>query len=356
MKNINGTAIALTDGYLETIHAKTTHGLIRGSERFDLVAVIDRKLAGRDAGYFLDGVHRNIPIFATIQDYLRSNTKKADYCIIGVATSGGFLPENMRNVCLEAINNGISVINGLHEYLTDFPNIVAAAKENNIELIDIRKPRPARELAFWSGDILKMKTPRIAVLGIDCAVGKRTTARFAWELCNQNDMKAEMIYTGQTGWLQGVKHGFIFDATLNDFISGEIERVLLTCDKEENPDVIFIEGQSALQNPSGPCGSEFLLSGGAKGVILQHVPFRKKFKLTNGIKVPLPLIEEEVALIKRYGAKVIAITLNNENNDDLAKLLTYKEQLQKAVNIPVIIPLVEGIDGLLSPIREFIEG
>jgi hypothetical protein len=32
------------------------------------------------------------------------------------------------------------------------------------------------ELHFWKGEIFKVKAARIAVLGIDCAVGKRTTA------------------------------------------------------------------------------------------------------------------------------------------------------------------------------------
>ena len=58
-----------------------------------------------------------------------------------------------------------------------------------------------------------------------------------------------MIYTGQTGWLQGGKYGFIFDSTLNDFVSGELEHAILTCYEETNPDVILIEGQSALRNP-----------------------------------------------------------------------------------------------------------
>ena len=92
------------------------------------------------------------------------------------------------------------------------------------------------------------------------------------ESLRRRGKQAEMIYTGQTGWMQGSPYGFIFDSTVNDFIGGELEKAVLTCAREAKPDYILLEGQSALRNPSGPCGSEYLLSANAKGVILQHAP------------------------------------------------------------------------------------
>ena len=64
---------------------------------------------------------------------------------------------------------------------------------------------------------------------------------------------------------------------LNDFVSGEIERAILECVDKSRPDLILIEGQSSLLNPSGPCGSEIILSGNAKGIILMHDPGRECF-------------------------------------------------------------------------------
>ena len=96
---------------------------------------------------------------------------------------------------------------------------------------------------------------------MDCAMGKRTAARMLTQACKKHDINAQMIYTGQTGWLQGGQYGFVFDSTLNDFISGELEHAIITCNKETSPDLILLEGQSALRNPSGPCGSELLVSG-----------------------------------------------------------------------------------------------
>ena len=55
----------------------------------------------------------------------------------------------------------------------------------------------------------------------------------------------------------------------------------------------MLEGQSSLRNPAGPCGAEFLLSGNARGVILQHVPFRTYFEDLEELECCLPKIEDD---------------------------------------------------------------
>ena len=120
-------AIVLTNGYLAQPDAKTAHGLIRGTERFSIHAVIDPEFAGQDAGIVLDGIKRNIPVFATVADAI-AEIQDIEYCIIGVATVGGILPESFLPVIELCILNGISIVNGLHEFLNDKPEIVALAK------------------------------------------------------------------------------------------------------------------------------------------------------------------------------------------------------------------------------------
>ena len=82
-------------------------------------------------------------------------------------------------------------------------------------------------------------------------------------MCRGSGIHTELIYTGQTGWMQGARFGFVLDATPNDFVSGELEHAILACDAALSPDLIIIEGQSGLRNPSGPCGAELLLSAQA---------------------------------------------------------------------------------------------
>lgn len=352
-------AIILTNGLLTTLDAKTAHGLIRGTERFNILGIVDcAATAGKDAGELLDGKNRNIPVFEHLQNaiYNFKNTEPVtsiQYLIIGVATVGGRLPGNMLEVIKEALNNGISIVNGLHEYLNDKPEIVALAKASGAELIDVRKPKNREDLNFWTGEIFKVKAPIVAVIGMDCAMGKRTTARMLRQACEAHNIKAQMIYTGQTGWLQGGKYGFIFDSTLNDFVSGELENAIVSCWKETEANVIFLEGQSSLRNPSGPCGIELLISGNAKQVVLLFAPKRKYFDNDEHWGV-IPTVESEIEIIEKLGSKVIAVAVNTEDcttEEAFAYQLAYEQKLK----IPVLLPIQEGVDKLIPVLKSLIK-
>jgi uncharacterized NAD-dependent epimerase/dehydratase family protein len=338
-------AIVLTDGLLSLNDAKTAHGLIRGTERFTVVGVIDNATtAGKDAGELLDGKHRNIPVFDSIESAL-SILNNVNYLVIGVATVGGKLPVNMTGIIKKAINAGLSIVNGLHEFLNDKPEIAALASAKAVQLIDIRKPKTRDDLSFWKGDIFKVKAQIIAVLGMDCAMGKRTAARMLREACERKGLKAQMIYTGQTGWMQGGKYGFIFDSTLNDFVSGELENAIVTCYNETNPDIIFLEGQSSLRNPSGPCGIELLISGNAKKVVLLFAPKRKYFD-NDEHWGEIPPVESEIEIIEKLGSSVIAVAINTENCTD-AEVFAYQKHYEQKLKIPVLLPIQEGVDKLV---------
>ena len=348
------SAIVITGGYLDTSHAKTAHGLIRGTDRFSILAIIDDKNTGKDAGEVLDKRKRDIPVYASISDFVANTEKKARYCIIGVATKGGIIPESLRAQLKEALENGISLVNGLHEYVSDIPELASLAKAKGLEIIDVRKPKKAKDLHFWSGKIKEVRCPKVAVLGTDCALGKRTTTRFLVESMRKAGYKAEMIYTGQTGWMQGAKYGFVFDSTLNDFISGEMEHAVLTCYQETKPDIIFIEGQSSLRNPSGPAGAEWIVSADADAVVLQHNPSRKQYKDMEFYPAYLPELSEEIALIKIYGAPTVAVTINSAKmteQDARAAAQRYASDL----GIPIVLPLEDGVDSLIPVFESLIK-
>ena len=355
MAKISGkpNAIILTGDKLATSDGKTAHGLLRGSNRFNIIAVVDTACSGRDAGEVLDGVTRDIPVYETISNFADQSPIPAAYAIIGVALHGGLLPDDWKPIVLSAIENRMGIVNGLHQLLNEDPDLRRAAARNDVELIDIRRPRPPESLRFWSGEIFSVKAPIMAVLGLDCAIGKRTTARLVSDMSRENGIRAEMIYTGQTGWMQGYPYGFILDATPNDFVCGELERAIVDCNRDCSPDLILLEGQSSLRNPAGPCGAEFLLAGNAKGVILQHVPYRTYFEDLEKLECVLPTIEDEIALINMYGAQTLAVTLNGEGGDD-RELGDYQQQLAEKLNLPVVRPLQEGVELLLPVIRRFL--
>ncbi|HEY3124082.1 MAG TPA: DUF1611 domain-containing protein, partial [Thermoanaerobaculia bacterium] len=278
MRGVDGTAIVLCNGYYRTINGKTAHGLVRGTDRYRILAIVDQPASGRDAGEALDGIRRGIPVVASIDEALQLQTPKPDYAIVGITTAGGRFTPDLRASLREALENGLSVVNGLHEFVSDDPDLADLARAMGLTITDIRRVKPRSELRFWTGEIRKLAAPRVAVLGTDCALGKRTTTRLLVEACRRDGFRAEWISTGQTGWLQGAPFGILLDALPNDFVGGELEHAILSCARELSPQVIFLEGQSSLRNPSGPCGSELILSGGARGVVLQHAPGRVLFE------------------------------------------------------------------------------
>jgi uncharacterized NAD-dependent epimerase/dehydratase family protein len=349
------SAVILANNSFRTPFAKTAHGLVRGPSRYRILGIVDRSCPGEDAGELLDGVSCGIPIYESVEAVLEAIDPRPNDCVVGVATSGGVLPPDLRADLVEAARAGLSLVSGLHQLLSDDPELVRLTRDNGARIIDIRRPRPTAELRFWSGEVLSLGTPRIAVLGTDCAIGKRTTCSLLVGACRERGIDAEMVYTGQTGWLQGHRHGFILDATPNDFVCGELEGAILECQRRLNPDVMLIEGQSSLRHPMGPCGSELIVAGGAGAVILQHAPARPFFDELEDLGCRIPPIEEEIALIRLLGAEVLAVTLNHEGMTS-AETEEARSRLAGKLGIPVVLPLEDDLGELVEIVRSWIGG
>lgn len=345
-------AIVLANGAYRTPSGKTAHGLVRGSTRFRVLAVVDASCAGADAGELLNGVKRGIPVRASLAEAIARAPERPTHCVVGIATHGGKLGPELRAQLREALEARLAVVNGLHEFAGDDPDLAAAAARAGVVITDVRRPKPKSELHFFSGAIERVRAPRIAVLGMDCAVGKRTTARMLVEACGASGIRAEMIYTGQTGWMQGARFGIVLDSIVNDFVCGELEHAIVNCEAELRPDLMVLEGQSSLRNPGGPCGAELLLAGGAKNVVLQHVPGRKWFDGHEGHEIPP--VASEIELLSFYGASTLAVTLNGEGLDAAALARTQRE-LERRLGIPVLQPLGEGLGRLIPGVRTLLE-
>ena len=344
-----GGALLLAEGLYQSVFAKTSHGLVRGPSRWPVLGIVDSTCAGQDAGALLDGRVRDIPIFESLEEAVAALDSAPSHAVIGVATVGGVLPAPIRRSLEQALRVGMTVVNGLHHLLSERePELVRLAERFGGTIIDIRKPPPTHQLHFWSGDVLKLEVPRVAVLGTDCALGKRTTAGLVRQALERRGLVAEMVYTGQTGWLQGYRYGFIFDSTPNDFVCGELEQAILRCARETEPDVILIEGQSALRNPSGPCGAEMLLAGAAAGVLLQHSPTRECFEGLEEAGCAIPSLESEVALIGHYGVPVWGVGLHASADDEAVE--QERAQLEERLGLPVTLPLEDAGERLATAV------
>jgi uncharacterized NAD-dependent epimerase/dehydratase family protein len=116
---------------------------------------------------------------------------------------------------------------------------------------------------------------------------------------------------------------------------------------------MFIEGQSSLRNPSGPCGSEFLVSGEARYVVLQHAPARKYFDDNEHAGSVIPSLGSEVELIRFYGAEVIAITLNTQGLSEI-QAKAWQQKYEVELGLPVICPLEEGVGRIVQMVEKMV--
>jgi uncharacterized NAD-dependent epimerase/dehydratase family protein len=309
------TAIVYCEANFGAIDGKTANGLVRHSEKYEILSVIDSEKSGLDAGVVLGEQPNAIPVCRDLAEAVAYAGGIPDYFIFGLAPSSGLLSTHERGVALEAISAGMNVINGLHEFLNDDPEFAAAGAASNVEILDVRKPRAKKDLRTFSGRIAEVTCPRVAVLGTDCAIGKRTTATILTRALNDRGVHAVMVGTGQTGLIQGARYGIALDAIPSQFCSGEMEAAVVEAFEGENPDVIIIEGQGALSHPAYSTSAFILRGSQPHGVVLQHAPGR--ITLSDFRKVAMPTAATEINLIETFAdTKVIGLTINHENMTD----------------------------------------
>ena len=305
------TAVVYCEGNFGQIDGKTANGLVRHSQAYRILSVIDSRLSGRDSGEVLDNVSNGLPILEDIKTAIAREASIPDTLIYGMAPSTGTLSLSDRKVVLDAIALGMNIVSGLHEYLGDDPEISSAAEAAKVTIRDIRKPRPSKDMRLFDGSVSKVRAIRIAVLGTDCAIGKRTTATVLAKALNARGIKTVLVGTGQTGLMQGAKYGVAMDAVPPQFCCGELERAIVAAADGEDPDVIVIEGQGALSHPAF-CTSALILRGSQpQGVILQHAP--KRLHRCDFPTFPMPDPKSEIALIEAFAeTRVVGLTINHE--------------------------------------------
>jgi uncharacterized NAD-dependent epimerase/dehydratase family protein len=268
--------------------------------------------------------------------------------VIGLAPDGGRLSKQAKEDVKVALKNGLHVDSGLHDFLSQDPELTSIAESKGLKIRDIRKSPPIEELHFYTAKILNVKCLKLAVLGTDSAIGKRTTAWLIVQGLRKAGFKAELVGTGQTAWLQGAKYGIMLDTLINDFLTGEIEHAVYSAWKNEHPDAIIVEGQGGLLNPAYPGGYEILAAVRPDFVILQHAPRRQLYDGFPQYKIePLEYQIKAVEIIS--GTKVIAVTLNHE--DMTREEIPYEcLRISAETGKPTFDVLADGPDRLLEVI------
>jgi uncharacterized NAD-dependent epimerase/dehydratase family protein len=318
---VRPTAVIYCEGYFAKIDGKTANGLVRSSERYRILAVIDSTHAGTDAGIALGGDFVGIPVVASLTAAIATAgqgpatsaapTPRPNAMIFGLAPLSGLMSPTDREAVLEAVTAGLDIVSGLHEFLNDDAEISAAATIADVILHDVRRPHATKDLRMFDGAIDTVDCVRIAILGTDGAIGKRTTSTLLTKALNDAGIHTVMVGTGQTGLMQGAKYGVALDAIPAQFGVGELEGAIVSAWEGEHPAVIVIEGQGALSHPAYLSSTVVLRASRPQAVIMQHAPARTV--LSDYPDVPMPLAVTEVALIETFGkTRVIGLTINHE--------------------------------------------
>ena len=347
MSNEN-RAIVYCEGLFGEMDGKTANGLARYSKKYNIVGIIDSTKAGQDAGDILDSDAKGIPIFQDLAAALDSQKKPVQTFIYGMAPLTGTFSDQDRDVMFSAMENHLDIINGLHEFLTDNDLFVRKAADCNVQLHDVRKQHNLQQRTVFSGKISRVTCPKIAILGTDSAVGKRTTAVLLTQALQEVGLNAVMIATGQTSVIQGAKFGVPLDSLTEQFISGEMEKAIVEAWEAEQPDVIIIEGQGSLSHPAY-LSSCFIIRGGQpEAIIIQHPP--KREMLGDYPEIRMPLLEDEIELIEVFSkSPVIGISINHENMSD-SEVDTAIRTYKNTFNIPATDVLKFGCEPIIEAI------
>jgi uncharacterized NAD-dependent epimerase/dehydratase family protein len=224
----------------------------------------------------------------------QAHAKGARGLVIGVANVGGFIPEVWLPSLLQALEDGLDVISGMHTRLAEVPALKSAAERHGRRLIDVRRPPTGIPVA--SGR--KRTGKRLLTVGTDCALGKKYAALALTRAFLARGVDADFRATGQTGILIA-GGGIPIDAVVADFAAGAAE--MLSPDAaEDHWDVI--EGQGSLSHPAYAGVSLALLHGSQPDVIvICHQPDRKC--MVGHSDYALPSIEETIDLALHLGRR-----------------------------------------------------
>jgi uncharacterized NAD-dependent epimerase/dehydratase family protein len=324
--------------------SKTAEGVMRYGQN-PIAAVIDSTATGKTIKETV-GIDCPAPIVASIEDSL---VHKPTVLLLGTAPTGGRLPDSWRADIILAIENGLDIVSGLHDFLEDDPEIKAVADAHGRLLLDVRKA--PEDLPVASGLAKKVKGFTVLTVGSDVSIGKMTTSLELLRAAQKKNVKADFVATGQTGIMVAGGKGIAIDRVIGDFMAGAAEQMVTSVD--ESCELIFVEGQGSLAHPGFSGVTLSLLHGSCpKAMILCHQPGRKligrlpDFPILD-LKRMIGLNETMAALMQP--AKVVGIALNtNGLNEEEARQAILA--IEQETELPCTDPVRFGADALVDAI------
>jgi uncharacterized NAD-dependent epimerase/dehydratase family protein len=350
--------VILAEGNFGFHHGKTAMGVIRfGTDK--VVAVIDSTQAGRNVREWLgDSGRYDIPIVDSLNAAL-GFLPRADALLIGIAPTGGKLPDEWRAVILAAIRSGLDILSGLHTFMGDDPEFAEAAQRSGVRLIDYRRPPDRMETSLGRAHAPGKRV--LLTVGTDCAIGKMSIALELRRAAVAAGRSATFVATGQTGiMIEG--WGVALDRVISDFVQGTAEWMVE--EGERRGDWVIVEGQGSLDHPAYSSVTLGLIHGFTPHAMVMvhkpglaehdwdHVPDRR-FPITPDLPAYIRTHEAVAGLVAP--SKVVAVALNTSLFPDEADARRLIEATAAETGLPVGDPVRFGGDALWAEIEAGVE-
>jgi len=258
--------------------------------------------------------------------------------VLGFANSGGLLDKKWLPYILEALNQGMDIVSGLHDKLTNFSEVVSKAYSANCNLFDIRHPTAQ----FTTGTGRKRSGKRLLTVGTDCSVGKMYTSLSLEKAMQQKGLDVSFRATGQCGILVAGT-GIAIDCVIADFISGAVESL--------SPDAHaqhwdIIEGQGSLSHPAFAGVSLGLLHGSQPdALVICHALNRTHMRGLPNTDFPsiAQTIEKNISAAQLTNPNVIVAGIAiNTSSVSVQEGHDICEQLSKEFLLPCVDPVRDG--------------
>jgi uncharacterized NAD-dependent epimerase/dehydratase family protein len=318
-------------------YGKTARGVLRYRPQ-DVVAILDSTSAGQ--------THDGVLVVGTVDEAMRYQPTAA---LVGVATQGGRFPPDWRELLQRCIAAGLDIESGLHEFVSDDPELVALAREHGVELRDLRKPPPG--LNVPTGENLTHGSTVVLTVGSDCAIGKMTVSLELDREARRRGLRSEFVPTGQTG-IAIAGWGISIDAVVSDFTAGAAERLVLE-GVQRGGELLFVEGQGSLLHPAYSAVTLGLIHGSAPhAYVLCHMAGERFVDENERFPIP-PLSEladlhERMSLLARP-ARVVAVALNTSSlGEDEARAAV--AEAERETGLPANDPVRFGAGNLVDAV------
>ena len=345
--------VILTEGQFGVHHAKTAIGVIRYG-RDDVVALLDSTIAGRNVSEWL-GPRHDVPAVATLDEAIALG---ADALLIGIAPTGGRLPDAWRSVIVQALHARLDVLSGLHTFIGDDPEFASAAAMSGAEIVDYRRVPDRHQTAVGRPHRPGVKV--ILTVGSDCAIGKMTVSLELERAAREAGLAGVFVPTGQTGMMIA-GWGVSVDREISDFLAGTCE--WLVEQAEEMGDWVFVEGQGSIDHPAYSPVTFGLIHGTTPhAMVLVHKVglVEHDWDHLEGVSHPIKPLTELVPLHETVAglvapSRVVAIALNTSDvaDDDEARRVI--RATEDETGLPTDDPVRFGPERLFGAVRAVFE-